>query len=271
MKAALYDHLPFENLYWNQMETLLPVEMEELQRIRLRKMAERGAVPRHEILRIYGSACYTRQDCEVAADGEARCLYAAGLRSNHLVQVLGEIAFASDGISKVGAGILPENTDFRVNFERWKPECLVIAAGAVPDFVENVRKRGIQPGELSLKFACLDVETLSEEPRKLLESCLGIQVYTRFGLSGALGPAIAGECCHRCGLHVQEDRFLVECWEPGTCEAVPDGEPGELVVTELARESEPKKNYRTGEIVRFDRSPCACGRTAVRIHPVTRG
>ena len=40
--AELFDKLPFENLYWNQMETLPPSELRELQTLRLRLAVERA-------------------------------------------------------------------------------------------------------------------------------------------------------------------------------------------------------------------------------------
>jgi phenylacetate-CoA ligase len=69
-------------------------------------------------------------------------------------------------------------------------------------------------------------------------------------------------------MHIQEDHFLVECVDPETLEPVPDGEQGELVFTAMTKEAMPIIRYRTRDIARLDRSPCACGRTGARMSRV---
>ena len=46
---------------------------------------------------------------------------------------------------------------------------------------------------------------------------------------------------------------------------MPDGEPGELVVTNLGRTASPVIRYRTGDIVVRRSGPCVCGRTWARL------
>ena len=73
----------------------------------------------------------------------------------------------------------------------------------------------------------------------------------------------------RNGLHGWEDHFLFEVIDPKTLEPVADGEPGELVITTLTKEALPMVRYRSRDITRLTREPCACGRTHVRIMRVT--
>jgi phenylacetate-CoA ligase len=70
-------------------------------------------------------------------------------------------------------------------------------------------------------------------------------------------------------MHLQEDHFLVECLSPETLEPVPEGEPGELVITTLTRQAMPLLRYRTRDIARLYREPCACGRNTARMSRVT--
>ena len=49
---------------------------------------------------------------------------------------------------------------------------------------------------------------------------------------------------------------------------MPPGEEGELVITTLTREAFPLVRYRTGDITSLDYTPCACGRTMVRMKRV---
>jgi phenylacetate-CoA ligase len=66
------------------------------------------------------------------------------------------------------------------------------------------------------------------------------------------------------GIHLIESEFIAEVLDPQTGEEVPEGEIGELVITNLGRTGFPVIRYRTGDLVRRNFSPCACGRTFVR-------
>ena len=66
------------------------------------------------------------------------------------------------------------------------------------------------------------------------------------------------------GIHVNESEFIVEVVDPKTLEPVPEGEEGELILTNLSRIGFPILRYRTGDLVRLNQAPCACGRTFAR-------
>ena len=67
------------------------------------------------------------------------------------------------------------------------------------------------------------------------------------------------------GVHVIESEFIVEVLEPATGEPVPAGEMGEMVITNLGRPGFPVIRYRSGDLVRLNAEPCACGRTFMRL------
>jgi phenylacetate-CoA ligase len=73
------------------------------------------------------------------------------------------------------------------------------------------------------------------------------------------------ECVRHQGTHVIESMLLAEVLDPETLAPLPDGEIGELVLTNLCCESMPLIRYRTRDLVRFDRSTCECGRTFLRL------
>jgi len=73
------------------------------------------------------------------------------------------------------------------------------------------------------------------------------------------------ECSHQKGIHGFEDAYIYEIINPETKELLKPGEEGELVVTHLEREGMPLIRYRTGDITSLDDSPCACGRTHIRM------
>lgn len=68
------------------------------------------------------------------------------------------------------------------------------------------------------------------------------------------------------GIHVIESEFMVEVIDPTGGQHVPEGETGELVITNLGRLGFPVIRYRTGDLVRFTTERCACGRTFGRFH-----
>ena len=99
--------------------------------------------------------------------------------------------------------------------------------------------------------------------RSQLETGWGARVIDHHGLT-EVGP-ISFECWESPGaLHLNECEFICEVVDPATGGLVADGEPGELVVTNLGRIASPVIRYRTRDIVRLDRAPCRCGRTLVR-------
>jgi len=100
--------------------------------------------------------------------------------------------------------------------------------------------------------------------RDSIERSWGARVIDHYGLT-EVGP-VGFECWEAPGyLHLNEDAFLCEVLEKGGDRPVPDGEPGELVVTNLGRDACPVVRYRTGDIVIRRSEPCACGRTWARL------
>ena len=100
--------------------------------------------------------------------------------------------------------------------------------------------------------------------RARIESAWGARVLDHHGLT-ELGP-ISFECWESPGsLHLNEDAFICEVLDASTGEAVPDGTPGELVVTNLGRHASPAIRYRTGDLVVRRSDVCECGRTFARL------
>jgi phenylacetate-coenzyme A ligase PaaK-like adenylate-forming protein len=67
------------------------------------------------------------------------------------------------------------------------------------------------------------------------------------------------ECEALQGYHLREGDLYFEIVDPGTGEAVKDGEYGEVVLTTFDRQAMPLIRYRTGDIARFRVNSCACG------------
>ena len=245
-------------------------------------------VPRDQLARIHGSSgttgkptfvAYTAKDLTLWSDLCARFLVAGGLKSQHTVHVaFGYGLFTGGfglhyGIEKVGAAIVPAasgNTRRQIEIiQDLGAEVLVCTPSYALTIAETARELGIDPRSLPLKYAHFGAEPWTEEMRQEIESQMDLLAFNNYGLSEVIGPGVSGECAMRDGMHLQEDHFLVECLDPDTLEPMPDGEEGELVITALTKEAMPLLRYRTRDIARLDRSPCACGRTSARMSRVT--
>lgn len=96
--------------------------------------------------------------------------------------------------------------------------------------------------------------------RQRIEQAWGARVYDHTGATevGAHGFT----CIYQQGVHLNEGEFIVEVLDPTTDEPADEGE---LVITNLGRWGSPIIRYRTGDHVRLNREPCACGRTFARM------
>ncbi len=96
--------------------------------------------------------------------------------------------------------------------------------------------------------------------RRRIEEGWGAKAFDHSGMTevGAYGF----ECVAQAGLHVNESEFIAEVIDPLTGTAAAEGE---LVLTNLGRAGSPVFRYRSGDRVRLATSPCACGRTFLRL------
>jgi phenylacetate-CoA ligase len=101
--------------------------------------------------------------------------------------------------------------------------------------------------------------------RTRIESAWGARVFDHTGMT-EIG-ALSFECAESqgTGVHVIETEFVAEIVDPKTLKPLPDGETGELVLTNLGRRGSPLIRYRTGDLVRLTRGRCACGRWLARL------
>ena len=100
--------------------------------------------------------------------------------------------------------------------------------------------------------------------REKIEAAWGARLYDHTGMT-EIGPL--GFECHEypAGVHLTETDCIAEVIDPTTDRPVPEGEPGELIITNLGRWGSPVIRYRTGDQVRVTRGKCACGRCFARM------
>lgn len=100
--------------------------------------------------------------------------------------------------------------------------------------------------------------------RERIETAWGARVFDHYGMT-EVGP-VAVEAADAPGsMYLLECEYLAEVIAPDTGAAVPDGEVGELVLTNLGRTGSPLIRYRTGDLVKFAMSPDPQGRSWRRL------
>ena len=242
------------------------------------------AVPMDEVARIHcssgttGTASvvgYTQHDLDEWADCFARFVRAADCGPGSVMQVGYGYGLFTDGLGahfggeRAGCALLPTstgNTKRQVRLMRdFGTEVLACTPSYALVIADTMIAAGIDKSELKLKSAILGAEPCSEGMRKEIEEKLGCQVYDIYGLSEVMGPGVACECGEQHGLHVNEDKFIIEIVNPETLQPVPDGEWGEVVFTTLTKQCSPLVRYRTRDISRIIPGECPCGRTGKRM------
>lgn len=242
------------------------------------------AVPMDEVVRIHSSSgttgkpvvgAYTVNDMENWTELVARMVVAAGAHKGDIAQIsFGYGMFTGGfglhhGLERVGAAVIPisaGNTARQLKFLQDFGTTILIATPSYALYIgESVQRAGIDPSTLKLRLGMFGAEVCSPQMRREIEARLPIFATDNYGLTEVIGPGVAGECEHRCGMHVGEDHFIVECLDPETGEPVPEGEIGELVFTSLTKEALPIVRYRTRDLCSLTTETCACGRTTARL------
>jgi phenylacetate-CoA ligase len=247
------------------------------------------AVPHEQILRIHASSGttgkptvvgYTKGDLSTWADLMARCFACAGTVPGDIVHnAYGYGLFtgglgAHYGAERLGCAVVPMSgggTERQVTLlTDFKASVLCATPSYALNIAEVAQKMGVDLKQSSLRIGLFGAEPWSDAMRHDLESRLGLKAVDVYGLSEIMGPGVACECHGvQSGLHGWEDHFLFEIIDPETLQPLPMGATGELVVTTLTKEAQPMIRYRTRDITRLSNTPCACGRTHVRILRVT--
>ena len=222
----------------------------------------------------------TQNDIEVWRNGTMRAMAMFGLRAHDVLQVsygyglftggLG-VHYAGEGL---GCAVLPTsggNTERQLMLMR---DLGVTAIACTPSYFLHLIDEGMKAGmdfrrDTKLRHGIFGAEPWTQAMREKIESLTGIEAHDIYGLTEISGPGVAGDCPHRCGLHVFEDHFYPEIVDPETLEPLPDGELGELVFTTLDRTGTPMLRYRTRDLTRIMTGTCKCGRTIRRIARVS--
>ncbi len=236
------------------------------------------SVPLRDIVRIHTApgtginpsiSGYTKADLLIWQKLVARSLEAAGVTSMDILQINLPPGLANwgrdykDGAENIGASVIPNSP---LSLEKtlmvlrdYKTTTLVTTLAFAEQLMDYMFESERNPNEFNLKRIVLVGEPVGAEQIKNLEEHLHVDVWLNYGLSEIPGPAIAFECLHHCGMHISDDHILPEIIDPVTREAVPPGQKGELVLTNLSARAFPLIRFRTGDMARFINHSCECG------------
>lgn len=248
------------------------------------------AVERNELRRLHASSGttgkptvvgYTEKDMESWTETVSRIAVMGGATAEDTAQIcFGYGMFTGAlglhyGLEKIGADIIPSsvgNTKKQIMFMKdFGTTILVATPSYALHIAEVIQQEGYVPArDFDLRIGLLGGEALSDKMRyELNEIWEGKVLFTQnYGMSELNGPGISGECAEIAGMHINEDHFIAEIIDPDTCEVLPPGSEGELVITCLTKEAIPLLRYRTRDITSLNYDKCRCGRTTVRMEPL---
>ena len=225
--------------------------------------------PEEEIVRIHSSSGttgtpviipYTQKDVDDWGEMFKRCYETAGITNMDRIQITPGYGLWTAGIGfqngceKLGAMAVPMgpgNTEKQLEMMQALKSTVICSTSSYALLLaEEIEKRGIKEN-IHLKKGVIGSERWSDKMRERISESLGIELYDIYGLTEIYGPGIGISCECGEGMHYWDDYIYIEVIDPKTCEPVPDGELGELVITTLVKEGAPLIRYRTHDLSRI--------------------
>jgi phenylacetate-CoA ligase len=222
---------------------------------------------------------YTEGDLRQWAECMARCYVMAGCEPGDPIQITPSFGLFNGGFGMyhgaraAGLFVIPTgagNTARQIRLARdFGTRILTGVVSYGIRVLEELKKEKSELPELTI--GVFGAETFSESMKKNLENGLGLEAFNIYGMTETGGVGTLGQDCpDHSGIHVWEDHYIVEVLDRETREPLPDGEEGEIHITALTREAIPVIRFRTGDLARVvSRQTCPCGRTHIRISPIT--
>jgi phenylacetate-CoA ligase len=229
------------------------------------------AVPMADIVRVHASSGttgkptvvgYTQADIDTWSLLMARSIRAAGGRSTDKIHIAYGYGLFTGGLGfhygaeylgatviPVGGGFTERQVQLIVDF---RPDIIVVTPSYMLAIADEFERQGFSAADCSLRIGMFGAEPWTESMRAEIERRIGLQALDHYGLSELIGPGVAQECPEsRDALTLWEDHFFPEIIDPESGCALPDGEPGELVLTSLTKEAMPVIRYRTRDLTRL--------------------
>ncbi len=242
--------------------------------------------PEEQIVRIHSSSGttglpviipYTAKDVDDWAIMFARCYEYAGITKMDRIQITPGYGLWTAGIGfqngaeRLGAMVIPMgpgNTEKQLQMMQDMGSTVLCSTSSYALLLsEEIEKRGLKD-KIRLKKGVIGSERWSKKMRDTISSSLGIELYDIYGLTEIYGPGIGINCKYNTGMHYWDDYLYIEIIDPVTLKPVPDGIPGEIVITTLVKEGAPLIRYRTHDLSRIIPGECPCGSRHPRLDTI---
>jgi phenylacetate-CoA ligase len=222
---------------------------------------------------------YTHADLDQWAECMARCYSMSGATAGDPVQITPSFGLFNGGFGfyhgarKAGLFVIPTGAGNTARQVRLARDFKTRVITAVVSY--GIRVMEIMDEEKSqlpdLKIGIFGAETFTDGMKEKIQKGLGIEAFDIYGMTETGGVGTLGmDCSAHHGLHVWEDHYIVEILDRETKQPVPDGQMGVLTVTSFTREALPVIRFWTGDLTYvISRDKCSCGRTHVRLAPIT--
>jgi phenylacetate-CoA ligase len=222
---------------------------------------------------------YTSGDLSQWAECMARCYCMAGGQEADVCQITPSFGLFNGGFGmyhgarEAGLFIVPAgagNTARQIRLAKdFKTKILTGVVSYGIRIMEVLKEQNEQLEDLQIGI--FGAEIFSDSLKQKINEGLGIESFDIYGMTETGGVGTLGmDCTCHDGIHVWEDHYYLEVLDTETLRPVEDGQTGELVVTSLTREALPVIRFKTGDLTKIvSREKCSCGRTHVRIAPIT--
>jgi Coenzyme F390 synthetase len=225
----------------------------------------------------------TELDLQRLAYNEKKSFECAGLHPGNILQLMTTIdkRFMAGlayflGIRALGASIIRVGNGVPElqwdTIERIRPDTIMCVPSFILRLVEYAEENGIDYHHCPVKRIIGIGEGLRNQDFEL--NLLGRRIHEKWPevhlfatYSSTEMSATFSECEYGQGGHVHPELIIVEIIGEDN-KPVPDGEPGEIVVTTLGVEGMPLLRFRTGDIAAKRTEQCKCGRWSYRLTPL---
>ncbi len=224
----------------------------------------------------------TEKDLQRLALNEKKSFACAGVQPGDVVQLMTTLdkRFMAGlayflGLRELGAGVIRVGNGIPElqwdTIQRLKPDTIMCVPSFILRLIQYAEEHGIDYRASSVRRIIGIGDGLREQDFSL--NLLGRRIKEKWDVdlfatySSTEMGATFSECPHGCGGHVHPELIIVEIIGDNDL-PVPDGEPGEIVVTTLGVEGMPLLRFRTGDIAAKITERCACGRYSYRLTPL---
>jgi phenylacetate-CoA ligase len=179
------------------------------------------------------------------------------------------------GARKLGAGIIRSGVDshaFQLDtIQRLRPTAIIAVPSFIRKLIEYAKGQNFDLNSSSVqRIICIGepVRSIDFTLNPLAEQIGQDWRVPLFSTYASTEMATAfTECSAGMGGHHQPELNVTELLDDDH-HPVPDGVPGELVITTLGVEAMPLLRFKTGDICRRYSAPCSCGRNTYLLGPV---